>query len=72
MTLSNDAEKWYRIWDIVFRSVSHPASPYYDSGMRVPLGMIENYMATALPVVICRNLTFRIGISQSVLDTIVP
>ncbi|KAI1659427.1 hypothetical protein F4813DRAFT_352953 [Daldinia decipiens] len=62
-------EKWYQIWDTLFPGASRPASPYYDGGMLVPLGVIESHMTTTLPAIIGQSLISKMSIPRSTLDT---
>ncbi|OTB17740.1 hypothetical protein K445DRAFT_9597 [Daldinia sp. EC12] len=60
----SDEEKWYRIWDILFPDILRPASPYYEDGMQVPLGLIREFMKTSLPRTFNERFTSRILIPE--------
>ncbi|KAI1479577.1 hypothetical protein F4774DRAFT_381418 [Daldinia eschscholtzii] len=58
------AEQWYTIWDIIFPSLPRPASPYYDDGMQVPLGLVQEFIGTSLPKIFNERLVSRIPIPE--------
>ncbi|KAK6953156.1 hypothetical protein Daesc_005456 [Daldinia eschscholtzii] len=58
------AERWYTIWDIIFPGLPRPASPYYDDGMQVPLGLVQEFIGTSLPKIFNERLVSRIPIPE--------